>query len=94
MGFADSLPSALAASALKVFRKKPLKLGCSQSVLYAFRDDIDSGALDLGGCILYLRGVYQPDAFERVPKYGVPMQIAKDPGLMKYLGTVLQNVSE
>ncbi|GIQ86662.1 hypothetical protein KIPB_008555 [Kipferlia bialata] len=35
--------------ALSVFRKRPLCLGCAQAVLYAFREDIDSGRLKLGG---------------------------------------------
>eukprot|EP00766_Chilomastix_caulleryi_P006593 gnl/Chilomastix_caulleri/885.p1 GENE.gnl/Chilomastix_caulleri/885~~gnl/Chilomastix_caulleri/885.p1 ORF type:complete len:203 (+),score=43.68 gnl/Chilomastix_caulleri/885:88-696(+) len=43
--------------------------------------------------ILYLRGIYQPEAFESCSKYGVPMMIARDPGLNKYLGTVLQQVA-
>lgn len=43
--------------------------------------------------ILYLRGIYQPEAFESNSKYGVPVMIARDPGLNKYLGTVLQQVA-
>ncbi|GIQ83758.1 hypothetical protein KIPB_005128 [Kipferlia bialata] len=42
-------PEQISEVALSVFRKRPLRLGCAQAVLYAFKDDIDNGTLKLGG---------------------------------------------
>ena len=36
--------------------------------------------------ILYQRGIYPPESFTSVRKYGLPMMITKDEGLKKYLG--------
>ncbi|KWX12621.1 Mitotic spindle checkpoint protein MAD2 [Giardia duodenalis assemblage B] len=44
--------------------------------------------------ILYLRGIYGQDSFMSQQKYGLPLMVAKDPALSKYLGEVLQRVAE
>jgi mitotic spindle assembly checkpoint protein MAD2 len=43
--------------------------------------------------ILYQRGVYPPDSFAQVPKYGLPMMVTKDDQLKRYLGTVLSQLA-
>ena len=42
--------------------------------------------------ILYQRGIYPPDMFDRVKKYGLPMQISTDAGLKRYLAQVLEQI--
>lgn len=44
--------------------------------------------------ILYLRGIYGQDSFTSQQKYGLPLMVAKEPALSKYLGEVLQRVAE
>jgi mitotic spindle assembly checkpoint protein MAD2 len=44
--------------------------------------------------ILYQRGIYAPENFERTKKYGLSMMVTTDEGLVKYLGTVLTQISE
>ncbi|KAH7827648.1 mitotic spindle assembly checkpoint protein MAD2 [Monocercomonoides exilis] len=44
--------------------------------------------------ILYQRGIYPPDKFQTVTKYGLPIHITNDRGLMNYLGQVLSQISE
>jgi hypothetical protein len=43
--------------------------------------------------ILYQRGIYPPDAFSRVPKYGLAMLISADDELTKYLDGVLRQLA-
>lgn len=40
------------------------------------------------------RGIYPPDKFQTVTKYGLPIHITNDTGLKNYLGQVLSQVSE
>jgi len=42
--------------------------------------------------ILYQRGIYPPEDFERQSKYGLAMMVSKDGKLQEYLGKVLQNL--
>ncbi|KAA8493070.1 Mitotic spindle assembly checkpoint protein MAD2A [Porphyridium purpureum] len=44
--------------------------------------------------ILFQRGIYPPESFTRVSKYGLTMLVSKDDALKKYLNAVLQNVGE
>eukprot|EP01114_Cavostelium_apophysatum_P022627 TRINITY_DN8250_c0_g1_i1.p1 TRINITY_DN8250_c0_g1~~TRINITY_DN8250_c0_g1_i1.p1 ORF type:complete len:201 (+),score=35.65 TRINITY_DN8250_c0_g1_i1:157-759(+) len=44
--------------------------------------------------ILYQRGIYPPEDFTRVNKYGLGMLVTKDEGLKKYLSGVLAQLSE
>eukprot|EP00898_Chlorokybus_atmophyticus_P005782 jgi/Chlat1/6204/Chrsp44S05806 len=44
--------------------------------------------------ILYQRGIYAPETFSRVKKYGLTMLVTSDPGLSSYLRQVLQQISE
>eukprot|EP00698_Gefionella_okellyi_P006306 TRINITY_DN15688_c0_g1_i1.p1 TRINITY_DN15688_c0_g1~~TRINITY_DN15688_c0_g1_i1.p1 ORF type:complete len:218 (+),score=25.60 TRINITY_DN15688_c0_g1_i1:46-654(+) len=43
--------------------------------------------------ILYQRGIYPPDSFSKVSKYGLGMMVSTDEGLTKYLGQVLTQLS-
>lgn len=44
--------------------------------------------------ILYQRGIYDPDTFETVKKYGLRMQVTKDEGLEAYLKNVLTQLCD
>ena len=44
--------------------------------------------------ILYQRGIYPPESFARVSKYGLQMLVTSDAGLQKYLQQVLTQLSE
>lgn len=44
--------------------------------------------------ILYQRGIYDPDSFDTVKKYGLRMQVTKDEGLEEYLKNVLTQMSD
>eukprot|EP00501_MAST-03F_sp_TOSAG23-6_P001538 GSMAST32.ASY1.ANO1.1602.1 assembled CDS len=44
--------------------------------------------------ILYQRGVYPPETFSRVKKYGLAMQVTQDEGLKAYLSNVLMQLKE
>jgi len=44
--------------------------------------------------ILYQRGIYPPESFARVNKYGLQMLVTTDAGLQKYLQQVLAQLSE
>lgn len=43
--------------------------------------------------ILYQRGIYPPDAFAAVPKYGLSVMVTTDDGLKAYLANVLRQLS-
>jgi len=43
--------------------------------------------------ILYQRGIYPPEDFEHKKQYGLPMFLAKDAGLKKYLNDVVNQLS-
>lgn len=46
------------------------------------------------GCsILYQRGIYPPETFSRVKKYGLSMLVTTDEGLKRYLSQVLAQLS-
>lgn len=38
--------------------------------------------------ILYQRGIYPPESFKKVPKYGLSMMITIDEGLSTYLANI------
>jgi hypothetical protein len=38
------------------------------------------------------RGVYPPDQFSQVPKYGLTMLVTNDTGLQEYLGNVTKMI--
>mmetsp|Transcript_11177 Transcript_11177/g.27139 ORF Transcript_11177/g.27139 Transcript_11177/m.27139 type:complete len:207 (+) Transcript_11177:105-725(+) len=44
--------------------------------------------------ILYQRGIYPPESFSRVSKYGLQMLVTSDQGLQQYLQQVLSQLSE
>ena len=48
---------------------------------------------DVAHSILYQRGIYPPETFDRVNKYGLGMLITSDPGLKDYLKQVLEQLS-
>jgi len=43
--------------------------------------------------ILYQRGIYPPESFTRVQKYGLPLMVTSDEGLTRYLAQVLTQLS-
>ena len=43
--------------------------------------------------VLYQRGLYPPENFTAVKKYGLQMMVSTDAGLSKYLASVLQQLS-
>lgn len=43
--------------------------------------------------ILYQRGIYAPETFAKVSKYGLPMLVTTDEGLKSYLSHVLTQIS-
>mmetsp|Transcript_10969 Transcript_10969/g.33653 ORF Transcript_10969/g.33653 Transcript_10969/m.33653 type:complete len:203 (-) Transcript_10969:154-762(-) len=43
--------------------------------------------------ILYQRGIYPPESFTRVSKYGLTMLVSTDAGLLKYINNVLNQLS-
>mmetsp|Transcript_45182 Transcript_45182/g.146826 ORF Transcript_45182/g.146826 Transcript_45182/m.146826 type:complete len:147 (+) Transcript_45182:22-462(+) len=43
--------------------------------------------------ILYQRGIYPPETFRRVSKYGLTMLVTSDDALVKYLDNVLTQLS-
>jgi hypothetical protein len=42
--------------------------------------------------ILYQRGIYPPESFTRVEKYGLGMLVTKEEGLKNYLNNVLKQL--
>ena len=42
--------------------------------------------------ILYQRGVYPPEQFERVQKYGLPMMVTCDDALKSYITSVMKQL--
>lgn len=42
--------------------------------------------------ILFQRGIYPPETFAKVAKYGLPMLVTTDEGLKSYLGQVLTQI--
>ena len=44
--------------------------------------------------ILYQRGIYPPETFERAQKYGISLFVSSDDGLNKYLQQVLSQLSQ
>jgi len=42
--------------------------------------------------ILYQRGIYPPDLFSSISKYGLSILVTKDKGLQEYLGEVLRQL--
>ncbi len=45
------------------------------------------------GSILYQRGIYPPEEFERVMKYGCPIMVTTDKKLKEYIRNVLEQIS-
>lgn len=43
--------------------------------------------------ILFQRGIYPPETFERKKKYGLTMLVSSDAGLTEYLNNVLKQIS-
>lgn len=43
-------------------------------------------------CARRQRGVYPPDQFSQVPKYGLTMLVTNDTGLQEYLGNVTKMI--
>ena len=43
-------------------------------------------------CRFAQRGVYPPEQFSQVPKYGLPMLVSNDSGLQEYLGNVTKMI--
>jgi mitotic spindle assembly checkpoint protein MAD2 len=43
--------------------------------------------------ILYQRGIYPPESFKRVSKYGLPMMVTTDEGLGGYIGNITRQLS-
>ena len=56
--------------------------------------ELDDGCSWLRRCsILYQRGIYPPESFDRQKKYGLAMMVTSDEGLTKYLSSVLKQMS-
>src|SRR6056297_2597732 len=45
-------------------------------------------------CILYQRGIYPPEDFERKTKYGLALHVAREEGLVTYLKNVLEQLRQ
>lgn len=45
------------------------------------------------GSILFQRGLYDEESFERRKKYGLGLMVTSDQGLLDYLGPVLRQIS-
>ena len=43
--------------------------------------------------ILYQRGIYPPETFKRVPKYGLSMVIATDEAVNGYLANIIKQLN-
>lgn len=43
-------------------------------------------------CILYQRGIYPAEDFDRISKYGLVLHVAKEEGLITYLKSVLSQL--
>jgi mitotic spindle assembly checkpoint protein MAD2 len=43
---------------------------------------------------LYQRGIYPPESFASVPKYGLSILVTTDEGLKQYLAQVLRQLAE
>lgn len=43
-------------------------------------------------CILYQRGIYPAEDFDRISKYGLVLHVAKEEGLVTYLKSVLNQL--
>lgn len=42
--------------------------------------------------ILYQRGIYPPESFKRVPKYGLAMMFTTDDALMNYIANIMRQL--
>ncbi len=42
--------------------------------------------------ILYQRGIYPPETFKRVPKYGLAMMLTTDDSLTTYISNVMKQL--
>ena len=45
------------------------------------------------GSILYQRGIYPPEQFERKQKYGLTLLVTQEPELKKYINSVLMQLN-
>ena len=51
------------------------------------------GAVLVGLSILYQRGIYPPEQFERKQKYGLTLLVTQEPELKKYINSVLMQLN-
>lgn len=42
--------------------------------------------------ILYQRGIYPPESFKKIPKYGLSMMVTIDEGLSTYMANILRQL--
>jgi mitotic spindle assembly checkpoint protein MAD2 len=42
--------------------------------------------------ILYQRGIYPPETFKKVPKYGLSMMVTTDEGLFAYMANICRQL--
>ena len=42
--------------------------------------------------ILYQRGIYPPESFKKVPKYGLSMMVTTDDGLAAYMANIVRQL--
>jgi mitotic spindle assembly checkpoint protein MAD2 len=42
--------------------------------------------------ILYQRGIYPPESFKKIPKYGLSMMVTIDEGLSAYMANILRQL--
>jgi mitotic spindle assembly checkpoint protein MAD2 len=43
--------------------------------------------------ILYQRGIYPPESFKKIPKYGLSMMVTIDEGLSGYMANILRQLN-
>lgn len=43
--------------------------------------------------ILYQRGIYPPETFKRIPKYGLSMMITTDEALSSYISNIMRQLN-
>lgn len=42
--------------------------------------------------ILYQRGIYPPESFKKIPKYGLSMMVTTDDGLSAYMANIVRQL--
>ncbi|CAK7308161.1 Mitotic spindle assembly checkpoint protein MAD2A [Vulpes lagopus] len=72
-----------------------LQLSREQGITLRGSADIVAEFFSFGiNSILYQRGIYPPETFTRVQKYGLTLLVTTDPELIKYLNNVVEQLKD